>query len=311
MGEHPDIGKRLLSRAAFFAAPELHAWLQQHPDSTRSLIRRWYVKSNPDSMIGQVESRLGPQYVGLLLEPGLAARLSEFLSYAEGYLQQSPYAEPAALRDAFSKHLGTTTLYRGLVLTGDEAATVGSRGLKPPGMLDPAVAEETLNSYFDPYMRARQSGSSDFSDALATSPVSDVSLRRAFGACASSLSMSSSVYEPVAESIGFWSSPRVLEALDSTKTRVDPAARSGLYVVQMDVPVISTVTDAELFSTDLQLGGETEVRFGDDLVIPERAPGLEVFVTEPVPAAALKIDGPLAEAPPRWTRISLGDFKRD
>lgn len=68
--------------------------------------------------------RLGNRYDALLIDPGIACRIEEFIPFAESWVKANPGARLFSLRQAFSTALGVSEVYRALSIPSMEAESL-------------------------------------------------------------------------------------------------------------------------------------------------------------------------------------------
>lgn len=88
---------------------------------------------------------LGPSYVVLAADPGVALRAGRFVDFARGF-DYKAYS-PWELREKFKEHLGRRTVYRALVLEKGAEAAVIAGGMEAPGTAQSGTAPSTFNLF--------------------------------------------------------------------------------------------------------------------------------------------------------------------
>lgn len=87
-----------------------------------------YTGSAGIEMVERVKSKLGDEYVKLLVEPSLSSRIDEFLAFCEQVMTQGQKPTPAELRELFKKSLGKKTVYRAGAFTEAQLADIQANG---------------------------------------------------------------------------------------------------------------------------------------------------------------------------------------
>ncbi|HVJ65830.1 MAG TPA: hypothetical protein VM901_11280 [Bdellovibrionota bacterium] len=108
-----------------FHDAETYALLEKHPDFVAAYVKKHYQKfrlsehratSVPwrDSELETLRKAVGDRDFSLFVDPGIMARRQEFLGFRREFREANPTASALELRSAFSDHLGTIKLYRGI-----------------------------------------------------------------------------------------------------------------------------------------------------------------------------------------------------
>lgn len=184
----------------------LYRYLAADPHATGDLVRRSYVRpedpvNSPyrvkmiDALIREFSS-LGPEWIALLVDPGVASRWQQFCEFVQHENLVNGNAFDA--RSLFEQALGTTSVYRCLALPRAVADKIRSSGV----LLAPALAlskdggVEAIERILSP--RKPLAGTSVFQSTI----VDDI-YKGSFGARGWRVCMSASGYVDVAASIGW------------------------------------------------------------------------------------------------------------
>jgi len=108
-----------------FHDAEIYALLEKHPDFVAAYVKKHYQRfrlsenratSVPwrDSDLETLRKSVGDRDFSLFVDPGIMARREEFLRFRREFRDANPTASALELRSAFSDHLGTIKLYRGI-----------------------------------------------------------------------------------------------------------------------------------------------------------------------------------------------------
>ncbi len=121
-----------------------------------------------------------PHLSQLNLDPGIMTHMPEFLEFLEGAGSQEYWP----LRDAFKRHLGVKTVWRGMVLTEEEADKVRVEGIESdflrkkdemPAVIDNFEAN-VLSVYVDELVERHFHGENSHSPLVSVSSYEDVAI---------------------------------------------------------------------------------------------------------------------------------------
>jgi hypothetical protein len=108
----------------FRTDPRFYAYVAAHPKESRAMIAMNWSRKGEFSgveMMARLEEALGPRYLGLMMDPGIVCRLDDFLQFAKSRLRARGPMGPVALRDLYSKHLKTSRVWRGTMVSSEVA----------------------------------------------------------------------------------------------------------------------------------------------------------------------------------------------
>ncbi|MFC1611643.1 hypothetical protein ACFL6C_11845, partial [Myxococcota bacterium] len=220
-----------------YSEPSFYRYYSRCPAQAAQLLRRQYPataharggttadchapKLKIDKEIERISKELGPRFIVLLADPGIACRLSSFYRFARKLLQQQPTIRCDALRGAYSKSLGTQRVFRGLRMT--EAQMIDSRktGLLPPAFLEKGQSSRMISSCFD------SSSGGTFGD-----PITQIRSRRVDG----DASNHANCYQSVTDD----------DVVASAVAYRFGKGKGRVYVFELEVPVISLVEPEKL-----------------------------------------------------------------
>lgn len=254
-----------------FASPKLVEFLSRDLSNTRRLLTRWY-STDGAAIMKQVEGNLGEKFLPLLAEPGLVMRWKEFIPFAQGFLVKSPQATPWQVREAFSAKLGKRKIYRGMVLTEEEAKGMQQNGIWAPGMKDASDRQTRIVRTLNP-----DEGGAQRSEI--SSPSNEIASRLSDYRDERSGYLSVSSYDTVAKSVGYHTSGKT----------GDPTRK--LFLFEIELPEIDLVRVEGVFGflgehhrAPLTIGTETFLRSQDttvEMFVPYHiAPGQIVSVKQ-------------------------------
>lgn len=94
-----------------------------------------------EKAISAVESELGPEFIPLLVEPGISTRVNEFISFSKPIVEKMREEGETVssekiweVREGFKSKLGTTVVYRALRLTPEGLSEIHEKGMRSPGL---------------------------------------------------------------------------------------------------------------------------------------------------------------------------------
>ncbi len=283
--ERVKLAQELVADKYVLDNSKYYEYFSKDPGRSKKLLTRWYRQAsetfNIKKAIQEVGSNLGAEYLATLADPGIVQHFDAFFAFAKDLKKISgTLPSPLELRKSFSEHLGTKTIYRGMMLTDAELALVKESGILSPAFIDKDRAAHVIQETLDPTRRqsvARHARDffSEISGRLTDSHDEE-----------NSTSISVSAYEPVARSVGYHSSGQ-------TKN-----PDKHMYVFKCEVPVISLIKMDNIFEderrpiTGLTIG-DSEAYKGTDLEV-------EMFVPYNIPLNAIRGIDRIDEVPPKW-----------
>jgi hypothetical protein len=281
-----ELVAQLIQTEKFYDDPKLFSFFSKHPKEASRLIDRWYGEEIREAMT-LVSKSLGPEYLPLLLDPGIANRVIKFVSFSSVHLAKNPGMNLADLRKAFSKKLGNRKLKRGMLLTPDEAANMQKNGIASPGLRNKKKTSIALYETLDPNQRRSEKG-------YARSPHDEMAARLTdFDDSSQNQFLSATIYDDIAKSVAYHDS--IGSSNEGRK----------LYVFEIEVPEISVIEKKGLFDPD------TVSRMNDRVIVVEgkgtydmRDLGVEVFIPFKIQPEQIKQVNQIKETPSgyRWER---------
>jgi hypothetical protein len=172
-----ELKKAFASGQTVFERAQYYEFLARHPLQTRQTVEAWYPRN--DALVSTFERALGSKHLGLLLDPGIAARADDFLSFTQAPGNASSFA----LRRAYERHLQQTTVYRGLMTVPEVMARIETEGKLAPRGLTSKDFQDGIGNLYRPFFPQGGAtiGLSELLDlrirakGLASSPVMSVS----------------------------------------------------------------------------------------------------------------------------------------
>lgn len=276
----------LLNEYSVLDNPKYYKYFAKDAERTKKLLDRWYRADtkifNIQDAIAQIEGSFGEEYLALLTDPGIVHRFDSFLEFATNLKESSDSVpSPMELRTLFSEHLGTKSVFRGMMLTPEEYAFIQKHGIVAPALTDRARASRILEETFDTAQRKRYA-------RHARSIYHDITGGRMqdFFEKQNLLTLSVSKYEPVARSAGYHSS-RELET---------PGKQ--LYLFECEVPELSLLRHENVFEYHRRMKGTMKV--GEFEVNQEKDLDVEIFIPFGIPREQIKRMTRIEEVPPVW-----------
>ncbi len=131
---HRSLAKKLVRQKKIFRSQLFYDFFYSNSDFFRGVLYRWYGRN---SVVAST-FRQFPEYLWpLLLDPGIAARTSEFKKFISRNYPNSQYPPHLEIRSAFSKTLGTVKLVRGMWLHSSRSADkIVNEGMDPLAFLN-------------------------------------------------------------------------------------------------------------------------------------------------------------------------------
>lgn len=213
--------QEIIKSGTFLDNPRYYGFLQKHPDYAKRLLKRWYGSAPWLKRL----AKLGPEFIALAGDPGIASREEDFLLFAENFLKKHPRETPWSVRKAYADHLGATTVVRALVLTEAQAADIQAHGMACYARLEQGRAESALDITLDPTPRPRVQ--------LNGNLIADLDYHvQAATSRLLSMSVALPKYADVAKSATFYS---------SSQGAFNLKPNQALYLFTMKIPEISII----------------------------------------------------------------------
>jgi hypothetical protein len=234
------LGDEIARAKVLFDNEHLYSFFAENPDLTYHLLRRWYPDNIADELIAS--ANLNPQFMPLLLDPGISNRLQHFCDFAKSYLKHNANSSAWELRRAFSDHLGTSTVYRGMMITDEELDNITKGNMLAHGFChEPENLPLRLSVYLDPFIKdysgrvdkpSYPTGPYDnFTNQLTGFFGNDLELRYSY-------LMSVSVYRDVAASVAY-----------HEYMRTHGQGDRQLRIFKLELPNLSLLRQENLFPT--------------------------------------------------------------
>lgn len=215
-----DVEKRKISP---FDNKDFYGYLAEDLESTRKLLRKLYPNES-DQLISTITQVLPENNIILLADPGIASRLPEMIDFVRQGKIDTSKISPFELRQKFSEHLGTQKIYRGMVITDNQAQNMVQNGILAPALLDKKTARAKMIDLLDP------------DEKISTKPKAksyrDEIIQRVSTNCKENLFMSVTSYPDIAVSLG-----------NNYGQRNDGSEK--LYIFDVDMPKISVLKGGE------------------------------------------------------------------
>ena len=269
---------------------KLYNYLGNDLEKVKKKLSTWYysgIKDRAKNYFDIVSELVGKQYTVLLVDPGIIGRAEDFIVFAKNYVELNGQVQPIILRKAYAEHLGTMRLYRGLMLTSDEAEYIAKNGILAPGMRDETVALDKISNIIN---EENQSGS-PFNELKKRFFQKDENAVKS-----TNLYISTSRYKDLAASAGAHHSPTLDEKIKS------------LYVYEIEIPRISTLevnqdTIFSSFKPSFRYGTEDYwIKAKRTMTIDNRDMGVEVFVPFHIQRDMIKKQEHFIKIPPEYKR---------
>lgn len=244
-----------------FDNPKVYEYLNTNPPYMKELFGRWYGESVADESMALLEEVGGKQHACLLADPGITSRFHSFIDFIEESGIDAERISPIDLRQAFSEHLGESTVYRCIALTEDVAKNIEQHGLMSKALIHTpeATLEKVLLTMFD---------SNENTDFYAyTSPKKELK-GKISGNMAETTVMPVTTHKEIAESVGW-------EFRDDQTPDVKP------YLFEITAPEISQISPVGPFNTLYRHKG---IKIGDKEFSNFRYSGVEKMMFHKIPA---------------------------
>ena len=285
--ERVELAQELVTDLNVLDNSKYYEYFSKDPERAKNLLSRWYRRGsgtfNIEHVIQEVESELGAEYLATLADPGIAQHFDAFFAFAkEMKRKKNTLPSPVELRKSFSEHLGTKTIYRGMMLTDEELALVQKSGILSPALTNKDRASHVIQETIDPTERQSMARyARDFYSEI-MGRLTDFHDRE------NSTTISVSAHEPVARSVGYHSS----DQLENPEKH--------MYVFECEVPVISLIKMENVF--DYERNPDTKLTIGDFETDEGTDLEVEMFVPYNIPPTAIKKTERVDVAPPKWVR---------
>ena len=280
-----DLARKLIASGDILGQAGYYEYFQRDPSLPRQLFTQWYDRRFPvEDVVNEVTDTLGEAYVSLLANPGVMQHHQEFLQFATQMRDENGELPPITnLLTQFSEHLGTATVYRGMMLTPDEVGQLAEAGAVAPGLRDVEAAAWTLEALLCPYRQFMRR-------AVQSQSLHDEIVGRLtdLGENQDSMLLSVSAYPEVAQSVGFH---------DSRQTR---DASRNMHVITAELPRLSVITMEGPFNSDYKPG--TLLRMGEKVFDEENDLAVEMFVPFSLPQQSIGGVELITSTPPKWER---------
>lgn len=116
-----------IANGDWFGSEEFYRVFQKDSEKTRKLIAKWYSYIAPELL--KAFEALPEEYHLLLIDPSIATRAADFVRFAGERLHANPQIPPREMRRLFADSLGTSKVYRGLLLSPAEAEAIRTGGM--------------------------------------------------------------------------------------------------------------------------------------------------------------------------------------
>jgi len=280
------LAKELVAEGNVLENEKYYRYFQKNIDRMKKLfIRSYHREKGPQikEMMQKIEAELGTEYLALLADPGIAQNFEKFLTFSLNLKQKTQtLPDVITLRQLFSEKLGTQTIYRGMMLTEEEVASIPKIGILSQGFLKKERAIHVVQDGLDPDERYHYVDHARNFYGEIMKRLTD------WGKKESSLTISVSGYEPVARSVGYHDS----EQLENPHKR--------MYVLECDVPVISLIRMENIF--DYERKPMTRLKIDTFEVNEETDLQVEMFVPYLIPKEQIKSIEPINKIPVKWVR---------
>ena len=254
--------KKVISSKQPFENSDIYKYLSLDLNRTEEILNRMYGDRN--EIVKQTKEVLGIKFIPLLIDPGIANRGKEFISFSLKYLSNHSSSSIPELRKAFSEHLGKRKLFRGMVLYSKEMKNITRSGMLAPGMLSKSKDHRILRLFATDDELKRLDETS-----LKTLPKSigdEIGARLTnYYKKSESMLMSASAHKEIASSVGYHSSGKPI------KKRI-----GNLYLFEIEVPEISVLD----YSGDIYSSWNMRplVKINNKIFDGEKGRAIEVFI---------------------------------
>ena len=285
-GERIELARELVEGLDVLDNEKYYEYFQKDPARAKEIFLRWYDRGQEDFSIEDAIrkfERLGTEYVAALADPGIVQHSDDFVGFADQLKgRDGKLPSCVELRRQFAKHLGTETVYRGMMLTQEELKAISESGIVSPALLRKDQAVKILQETLDPAERqSRARYSRDIYSEMRVGRLTDLNDEE------NSTVISVSAYEPVAGSVGYYCSGQVQNP------------QKQMYVFKLGIPRISLIKQENVFEPRKI---DTVLTVGRFEVDEETDREVEMFVPYSIPAKCIKNCERLDKPPVRWDR---------
>ncbi|MGZ3739646.1 MAG: hypothetical protein ACXVB9_09755 [Bdellovibrionota bacterium] len=152
---------------AVYSSKDLYDYWAKNSEKLQPKLASLYDTQTAQALVTKLQAKLGKEFLPLLIEPGVADRLDQFLAFSEKQPDLKKLS-PLELRNRFADSLGTVTVYRGVGVQPSEVPAMKKNGLTSAGFAsDFSKGDRSgISTYFgsvlldDPQVRS-------FSDTIA------------------------------------------------------------------------------------------------------------------------------------------------
>ncbi len=131
--EQDSLKVKKLFNGRIFDNLDFYMQLSKNPQLVRKLLVSWYGSQFTHVWLPKLKFK-DFDYSTLLLDPGIADRVGEFINFSKKYTEDHPNVSIYQLRKAFANYLGKITLYRSMILTPEQAAYLAKYGIDSAGL---------------------------------------------------------------------------------------------------------------------------------------------------------------------------------
>lgn len=285
--ERQNLISNLLEDKNIFSNNKLYEYYSKHLDEATQLLKKWY---GPDAqnLLESTNRELGLDFTPLLIDPGIANRLAEFIKFVQPNLDLR-FKSLMEIRQAFSKYLGETTVFRGMALIPEELDSIKKRGILGSIMLHEEAAKQQFTRVLCPYKKHTKGRVPD-------SWMDEIHVKRdgqGFrfpGICfvGNSPVISVSAHPELASSIGFY---------DSHRTEEDD---TDFFLFTINLPEISYINPTGLFFDAIKDAPEEMRVVVGDFNIAYNNPEVESFVFYNINPENIQRIDKITKSPPKW-----------
>ena len=248
-----------------FSGRQYYSYFEQKPEELLALLQRWY-PNHYKRIVQKIEKSIGAKYLPLLTDPALANHTNQLVKFASSYLENRPGLAPEELRAAYllSPSTKKVKIYRGMMLTADQVESMRKNGILARALMT-ADSREKLDHYFDSMIRNERFGGEG--------PLKELDSKFKTG-YKEPFYISASHYEPVARSVGYWSSGQ--------------KNHGNLYVFEMEIPEPLILRLNGIFNRRLPMMNAGEQFTVGEFKLQETDKGIEVFIPFFIPPEYIK-----------------------
>jgi hypothetical protein len=121
----------------------LYEYYEKHPEVVDAIVRKWYGDEYVNTWAPEIRKHRSEAWM-LLLEPGVADRVAEFTRFISSKDNNMKSETLFELRNRFKSYLGVTRVYRGLLMTEQEASRVNAEGVWAPILQNSETKQNSL-----------------------------------------------------------------------------------------------------------------------------------------------------------------------